>query len=63
VVTGKGERIVFDKSKKLKKDRMRGTQLRWLQAALQCGCGIEEFVVVGWDTWHGHTGENLSNKF
>ena len=35
-------------SKKRKKDRMRGTQLRWLEAALRCGCAVGDFLVVEW---------------
>ena len=42
-------RLVFAESKKHKKDRIRGTQLRWLEAALTCGMRVEDFVVVEWD--------------
>ncbi|MBL7945763.1 MAG: hypothetical protein JNN32_06820 [Flavobacteriales bacterium] len=49
VVAWKNDRLVFAESKKRKKDAMRGTQLRWLEAALKCGCSVEDFVVVEWD--------------
>lgn len=48
VVAWKNNRLVFAESKKRKKDAMRGTQLRWLEAALKCGCSVEDFVVVEW---------------
>jgi len=48
VVVWKNHRLVFAESKRQKKDRMRGTQLRWLEAALRCGCGVEDFLVVEW---------------
>ncbi len=48
VVAWKGERLVFAESKKRKKDRIRGTQLRWLEAALSCACAMEDFLVVEW---------------
>ncbi len=28
---------------------MRGTQVRWLEAALRCGCALEDFLVVEWE--------------
>ncbi len=49
VVAWKNDRLVFAESKKQKKDRMRGTQLRWLEAALRCGCSVEDFLVVEWE--------------
>lgn len=48
VVAWKGERLVFAESKKQKKDRLRGTQLRWLEAALKCGMAVEDFLVAEW---------------
>ena len=42
------ERVVFAEAKLSKKDRIRDTQLRWLEAALQCGCSVEDFLVVEW---------------
>lgn len=44
------DRLVFAESKKRSKDTMRGTQLRWLEAALKCGMRVEDFVVVEWST-------------
>jgi hypothetical protein len=48
VVAWKNDRLVFAESKKAKNDRMRGTQLKWLEAALRCGCSVEDFLVVEW---------------
>lgn len=48
VVAWKGNRLVFAESKKAKHDRMRGTQLRWLEAAMKCGCAVEDFQIVEW---------------
>jgi hypothetical protein len=27
---------------------MRGTQLKWLEAVLGCGCSVEDLLVVEW---------------
>jgi len=48
VVAWRGERLVFAEAKLQKKDKMRDTQFRWLEAALQCGCAMEDFLVVEW---------------
>lgn len=48
VVAWKGDRLVFAESKKQKGDRMRDTQVRWMEAALSCGCVVEDFLVVEW---------------
>ncbi|QQR86654.1 MAG: hypothetical protein IPJ76_00070 [Flavobacteriales bacterium] len=48
VVAWKEGRLVFAESKKQKKDRLRGTQLRWLEAALTCGMTVEDFLMVEW---------------
>ena len=48
VVAWKDERLIFVEAKLSKKDRMRPTQLRWLEAALKCGCAVEDFLVVEW---------------
>ena len=48
VVAWKDHRLVFAESKKRSRDRLRGTQLRWLEAALRCGCSVEDFLVVEW---------------
>lgn len=48
VVLWKNGRLLFVESKRYGKDRMRATQGRWLEAALQCGCSVEDFVVE-WD--------------
>lgn len=50
VVAWKGNRLVFAESKKAKRDRLRETQLRWVEAALRCGCAVEDFLVVEWSS-------------
>ncbi|WP_156126510.1 hypothetical protein [Hymenobacter sp. DG25B] len=49
VVGWKGEAIVFAELKRLKKDRIRATQPRWLEAGLQIGLQPENFLLVEWD--------------
>lgn len=49
VVGWKGETIVFAELKRLKKDRIRATQPRWLEAGLQMGLQPENFLLVEWD--------------
>lgn len=48
VLAWKDDRLVFAEAKLSKKDRIRGTQLQWLEAALKCGFGVEDFLVVEW---------------
>lgn len=48
VVAWKEDRLVFAESKKAKKDRMRSTQWRWMVAAMECGCALEDFLIVEW---------------
>ncbi len=50
VVAWKDARLVFAEAKKAKHDRIRETQVRWLEAALQCGMSTADFLVVEW-TW------------
>ena len=42
------DRLVFAECKKAKHDRLRPTQLRWLEAAILCGMNAEDFLVVEW---------------
>lgn len=44
----KGERVLFAESKRRSKDRIRETQLRWLEAALQARLEPSSFLVVEW---------------
>jgi hypothetical protein len=48
VVAWKDGRLVFAESKRAKRDRMRNTQWRWLEAAMNCGCTVEDFLIVEW---------------
>ncbi len=49
VVAWTDDRLVFAESKKAKHDRLRGTQVRWLEAAMECGMKAEDFLVVEWN--------------
>ncbi len=49
VVCWNGESVVFAELKRHKKDRIRPTQPRWLEAALQVGLEPENFLLVEWD--------------
>ncbi|HNU57075.1 MAG TPA: hypothetical protein PKN30_10840, partial [Flavobacteriales bacterium] len=48
VVAWKDDQLVFAEAKKAKHDRLRDTQVRWVEAALQCGLTEENFLVVEW---------------
>lgn len=49
VLAWKGDRIIFAESKRLKRDKIRDTQTRWLDAALRYGLKPENFLVVEWE--------------
>jgi hypothetical protein len=49
VLAWKGESIVFAESKRKGKDKIRGTQCNWLNAALNYGLAPVNFLVVNWD--------------
>ena len=49
VVCWNGEAMVFAELKRHKKDRIRATQPRWLEAALQVGLEPANFLLVEWD--------------
>jgi hypothetical protein len=53
VVVWQQHRLCFVESKRRSKDRLRATQGRWLAAALHCGCGVEDFLVVEWEAGQG----------
>ncbi len=42
-------RMIFAESKRFKKDRIRGTQVKWLDAALRAGFSPDNFLVVQWN--------------
>jgi hypothetical protein len=44
----KGRETVFAESKRRTRDRIRETQLRWLEAALDVGVPLESFLLVEW---------------
>jgi len=48
VFAWKDERFVFAEAKQVKKDSIRVTQTRWLEAALACGCAEVDFLLVEW---------------
>jgi hypothetical protein len=49
LVLWQADRLLFVESKRRGKDRIRPTQVRWLEAALGCGMRMEEYVVVEWE--------------
>lgn len=49
VIGWKGETVLFTELKRLKKDRLRPTQPRWLEAGLQIGLQPDNFLLVAWD--------------
>ena len=48
VLAWNGDRVLYLESKNYNKDRIRGTQSRWLAAGLAAGLKIENFLVVQW---------------
>ena len=49
VVGWQGETVLFAELKRYKKDRLRPTQPRWLEAGLQVGMQPANFLLVEWD--------------
>lgn len=48
VVAWTTDRLVFAEAKRHKKDRVRASQLRWMEAALRCDVRAEDLLVVEW---------------
>lgn len=44
----RGPELLFAESKRAGRDTIRATQVRWLQAALDVGMSVEQFLVVEW---------------
>jgi hypothetical protein len=44
----KGDSLVFAESKRKAKDRIRATQLRWLEAAISSGVPLDSLLIVEW---------------
>jgi hypothetical protein len=44
----KGESYLFAESKRQGRDKIRDTQRRWLEAAINCGVPLTSFLVVEW---------------
>jgi hypothetical protein len=49
VIGWKEGQIVFAESKRVKKDSIRQTQVKWLSSAFEYGLTSENFLVVQWD--------------
>jgi hypothetical protein len=49
VVAWKPNKVLFLESKRHKHDTIRGTQLKWMQAALAVGLTADNFLIVQWD--------------
>ena len=45
----KDGRVVFCECKRSKRDQIRGSQLEWLEARLNEGASIDDFLIVEWD--------------
>lgn len=45
--------VLFAESKRFKRDQIRDTQLRWLQAALEVGLVLGVFLIVEWQLAEG----------
>lgn len=41
--------FIFAECKRCRRDRIRKSQLRWLEAALACGLTLDDFVIFEWD--------------
>jgi len=48
----KGEDCVWAEAKLHRRDRIRPSQVNWLDAALKIGIGLSSFLVVEWSTEH-----------
>jgi hypothetical protein len=49
LVAWQGERVLFVELKRLRQDRVRSSQHRWLEAGLRIGLQAESFLLVEWD--------------
>ncbi|HEY6185773.1 MAG TPA: hypothetical protein VIW67_26260 [Terriglobales bacterium] len=49
VFVWKNDNILFAESKRAGRDRIRPTQVRWLEAALEAGLSVESLLVVEWN--------------
>ncbi len=49
VVAYKDDKVVFAEAKRTKKDSVRATQTKWLDAAIRYGLQPNDFLVVQWD--------------
>jgi hypothetical protein len=49
VIIWSGERVIYIEAKRIKQDRMRITQDRWLESGLKAGLDQSNFVIAWWD--------------
>ena len=49
VFAWRGDQVLFAEAKRMKKDAIRKSQLKWLEAGLQAGVPLDAFLVVEWD--------------
>lgn len=49
VIAWKGDCLLFVEVKREKHDRIRSTQIRWLNSALECGLTCDQFMLLEWD--------------
>jgi hypothetical protein len=50
VVAWQNERLLFVELKRFRHDNIRSTQIRWLEAGLDSGLTLDNFLVVEWVT-------------
>ena len=49
VIGWRDDRIIFAESKRMKKDKIRQTQVNWLSAGIKYGLKPDNFLIVQWD--------------
>lgn len=49
IIAYREEQVFFAELKRRKKDRIRTSQIRWLQAALSAGYQLQDFIICEWD--------------
>jgi hypothetical protein len=61
VFVWKEEEIMFAESKRSGRDKIRASQMRWLEGAVRSGFGLESFLVVEWSLKEGPNKPDAAN--
>lgn len=56
------EQMLFAESKREGHDRLRASQFKWIEAALNCGLSRESFLIVEWSLGESYNGRVLENR-